>query len=120
MFDLDEVAGDNNEYTNKSSDRVRQLSNTTWLCRYPRLYKIAFENISEFKQDFNPLLEDFDMKPTLTTTKNPQANSPLEGVHQVILNMLVTKDFSNKVLDYIDPWGENLEYIAWAIRASDH
>ena len=32
--------------------------------------------------------------------------------------MLVTKYLDNKVFDYIDPWGENLAYIAWEIRAS--
>ena len=34
--------------------------------------------------------------------------------------MLVTKDLDKKVFDYIDTWGENLAYIAWAIRASYH
>ena len=31
--------------------------------------------------------------------------------------MLVTKDLANKVFNYIYPWGETLESIAWAIRA---
>ena len=44
----------------------------------------------------------------------------VEQVHEVILNMLVTKDLYNKVLEYIYPWGENLESIAWKIRASYH
>ena len=34
--------------------------------------------------------------------------------------MLVTKDHDNKVFYHIYPWGENLAYIAWAIRASYH
>ena len=34
--------------------------------------------------------------------------------------MLSTKDLDNKVFDYIDPWGETLAYIAWAIRYSYH
>ena len=34
--------------------------------------------------------------------------------------MLVTKDFDNKIFDYIDPWGETLAYIAWNIRSSCH
>ena len=34
--------------------------------------------------------------------------------------MLVTKDLNNKVFEYIDPSGENLASIAWAIRASYH
>ena len=44
----------------------------------------------------------------------------VERLHQVILNILVTKDLDNKVFDYIDSWGETLAYIAWAIRASYH
>ena len=52
--------------------------------------------------------------------KNPQGNTPVERVHQVILNILVTKDLDNKVFDYIDPWGETLIPIAWAIRDTYH
>ena len=79
-----------------------------------------FDISSEFKQDFTPLLKDFYIKPVLTSVKNPQANAPVERVHQVILNMLVTKDLDNKVFNYIDPWGETLASIAWAIKDSCH
>ena len=44
----------------------------------------------------------------------------MEQLHQVILNMLVTKYLDNKVFDYIYPWGETLSYIALPIRASYH
>ena len=44
----------------------------------------------------------------------------VERVHQVILNMLVTKDLYNKVFDHTDPWDETLASIAWEIRASYH
>ena len=71
-----------------------------------------FDNESEFKQDFTPLLKDFDIKPVLTSIKNPRANAPVKQVNQVILNMLVTKDLDNKVFDYIDPWVETLSAIA--------
>ena len=54
------------------------------------------------------------------SVKNPQANYPVEILHQVILNMLVTKDIDKKVFAYIYIWGETLAYIAWAIRASYH
>ena len=37
-------------------------------------------------------------------------------MHQVIYNILVTKDLGNKVLNYIDPWGENLASISWVIQ----
>ena len=44
----------------------------------------------------------------------------MERVHQVILNMIVTKYIYKKVFDHIDPWGETLPPIALAIRASYH
>ena len=77
-----------------------------------------FYNGSEFKRYFTPVLKYFDIKPVLTSVKKYQANAPVERVHQVILNMFVTKDLGNKVFDYIYPWGETLASIAWAIRVS--
>ena len=44
----------------------------------------------------------------------------MEPAHQVIFNMLVTKDIDNKLFDYIDPRGETLTYIAWDIWAYYH
>ena len=41
-------------------------------------------------------------------------------MHQVTLNMPVTKYLANKVFDYIYPWGETLSSIEWVIRASYH
>ena len=117
-FDLKEVAIGNDEYIDKSSARVSCLCKNTWLCRYPRLRKVMFGNISEFKQDFTPLLKDFNIKPVWTSVKSPQANATVEILHQAILNMLVTKDLDNKVLDYIDIWSETLASIAWDIIAS--
>ena len=70
-----------------------------------------FDKGSSFKRDFTPLLRELYIKPVLTSVKNPQANAPEERVHQVILNILVTKDLDNKVFDYIDTLGETLAYI---------
>ena len=77
-----------------------------------------FDNGSEFKGNFTPFLKNFGIKSVLTTIKNPQANVPVEQLHQVILNILATKDIDNKVLDHIDPWGETLVSIAWMIKDS--
>ena len=119
-FDLEEVTIGNDEYMDKSSARVIQLFNSTWLCRYPCPQKVVFENGSEFKRDFTLLLKDFDIKPVLTSVKNPQDNAPVERVHKVILNMLVTKDLGKNILDYIDQWGDDPEYGACEIRDSYH
>ena len=103
MFDLEEVTIGNYEYIDKSHSRVGQLFNNTWICRYPRPCKVIFVNGSDFKRYFTPLLNYFDIKPVLTLVKNPESNAPVERVHQVILNMLVTEDLDNKVFNYIDP-----------------
>jgi hypothetical protein len=119
-YDLDEIKMDNREYIDKTSARISQLFNQTWLSRYPRPRRVVFDNGSEFKRDFVPLLKDFDIKPVLTSIKNPQSNAPVERVHQVLHNMIVTKDLDGRVFDYIDPWGEILSSVAWAVRASHH
>ena len=74
------------------------MFNNTWICRYPRPHKFVFENGSEIKKDFTPLLKDFDTKPVLTSVNNPQDNDWVEKLHQVILNRLVNKDLNNKFL----------------------
>ena len=75
------------------------MLNNTWICIYPRPRKVVFDNGSEFKRDFTPFLKDFDIKPVLTSVKNPQADAPVERVHQIILNMFFTKYLDNKVFD---------------------
>ena len=46
------------------------------------------------------------------TINIPQANAPVDRVHQVILNTLVTKDLDNKVFYHTNTWGETLASIA--------
>ena len=48
MYNIDEVMGGDYEYIDKSSSRVNQLFNKTWLCIYPRPRKFVFDNVSEF------------------------------------------------------------------------
>ena len=108
------------EIPDKSSARISQIFNSTWLARYPRPQKIIFDNGNEFKKDFLPLLKDFAIKPTPTTIKNPQANAILERVHQVIGNMLRTKNLQEYDFDETDPWSEILASVACAILRTHH
>ena len=64
------------------------------------------------------MIKDFDIKPVLTTIKNPKYIAPLERVNQLILNMLVIKYHVNKVFEYIDTWDETIASISWEISAS--
>ena len=90
------------------------------MCRYLHPRKFVFDNGSDFKRDFTSLLKEFDIKTVLMSVKNPQDNSPVEQVHQVILKILVTKDLDNKLFDYIDPWSKTLANVSWEIRAYYH
>ena len=120
LFNIDDVKNGNREVIDKTSARISQLFNQVWLTRYPRPKEVVFDNGSEFKKDFLPLLKDFAIKPKPTTIKNPQANSPVERIHKVVMNMFTTKNLKGQIFDYVDPWGEILSSIAWAIRASHH
>ena len=48
-FDIKEVALVNGEYIDKSSARVSQMFNKTWICRYLRPRKFVFDKSYEFK-----------------------------------------------------------------------
>ena len=106
------------ETVDKTSARISRLFDQVWLSRYPRPRKVIFDNGSEFKKDFVPLLKDWSIKPKATTIKNPQSNSPVERIHQVIHHMFTTKNLRKQTFDYIDPFGQILSSIAWAVRAS--
>ena len=119
-YNIDDVKYDKEDYLDKSSARISRIFNHTWLSRYPRPAEIIFDNGSEFKMHFMTLLKDFEIKPKPTTVENPQGNSPVERIHQVVQNMIKTKELDKFIFDYIDPWAEILSSVAWAIRALYH
>ena len=57
--------------TDQSSARISQLFNQTWVSRYPRPQRVRFDNGSEFKKNFIPLLKDFGIKPKPTSINKP-------------------------------------------------
>ena len=60
---------------------ISQIFNEVWISRYPNMGKVIFNNGSEFKRNFIPVLKYFDVKPTSTTTENSQENYILERIH---------------------------------------
>ena len=99
---------------------MSHLLNRLWLSRYPRPEKIIFDNGSEFKKDFRFIFDDYGLKKRPTTIKNPQANSILERVHQVLGNMLRTKNLANLDFNVVDTWPNILASVAFAIRSTHH
>ena len=99
---------------------MRGALSRVWLSRYPRPYKLIFDNGKEFKKNFLTVFNDYGVKPWPTTIKNPQANAVLERVHQVLRNMLRTKNVKKLQLDPEDPWTEVLTSVAYTIRSTYH
>lgn len=108
------------EIGNKTSAQMSHLLNRVWLSRYPRPTKIIFDNGNEFKKDFKFIFDDYGVKCRITTIKNPQANSILERVHQVIGNMLRTKNLVELDFSFEDTWPNVLASVAFAIRSTHH
>ena len=100
--------------------RISQLFNQYWLSRYPRPVKCVCDNGNEFKFQFKHLVKGFGIKYRLTTVKNPQANGIVERVHGVLNDMIRTQDLDNHEFDPVDPWGDILAELAWAVRSLYH
>ena len=69
---------------------------------------------------FKLLLTTYGIKSKHITVKNPQANAILERIHQVVGDMLRSKDLENYTFIISDPWSDMLANIAWAIRNTVH
>jgi hypothetical protein len=74
----------------KLSAEVATLVNQQWLSCYSRAQYITYDNVSEFKLDFESLCESFEIKNEPATVKKPQANAILECVHSVLGNTMHT------------------------------
>ena len=61
---------------------------------------------------------EYNLELCRITTRNPQANSIIERVHQTIGNMV--QMFSYKELDKEDPWMGILSAVAFGVRAMVH
>ena len=63
---------------------------------------------------------NYNIKHTVITTRNPQENSIIERVHQTVGNILCTFCIHDTVLDKDNPWDGILSAIMFAIRATVH
>ena len=57
---------------------ISKLFDKVWLAIYPMPRKVIYDNGSEFKKNFQPLLKEFAVKPTCISIKNPQENAIVE------------------------------------------
>ena len=107
---------------NKEAHTVAQAVEQAWLSRYPWPKKITFDKGSEFKAEFAAMIEEeYGIEKRGISPRNPQANSVLERIHQVIGNMIKTfRIYDREDLDEQDPWSGILAAIMFGIRATYH
>jgi transposase InsO family protein len=108
------------EITDKRSQTVMDAFHNNWLCRYPRPIQVNFDNGSEFKSVFKEMCDNLRIKCSPTTYYNPQGNSVIERIHQVMGNMLRAFELEDRELYPDDPWNEFLQACAFAIMNTFH
>ena len=111
------------QYDDKKSMTVANIVEQVWLSRYPRPDICTVDRGGEFiGQGFkNELMKkEYGIKVKMATTANPQANSIIERVHQVIGNMIRTFELEKNYLDEEDPWTGILAATAFAVRSTFH
>ena len=104
------------------SHTVAAAFDDTWLSRYPRPQFIGCDGGSENKAEFRETTINHGLGPGMkpTTTHNPQSNSIVERIHQVLNDMLRTMELEERELDPSHPFDEALSAAACAIRCTDH
>ena len=89
-----------------------------WLCIYPHPKIITYDPVNEFLgHAFKNIIikYEYEIKAKCASTKNPQANSILERIHQVIVNLIWTSNLKNNYIDEDDPWSGILATTAFAV-----
>jgi len=110
------------EVPNKRADFIANILEMTWLTRYPWPTEVRMDRGREFLGEVATALNtQYGIKRKLITTRNPQANSMIERIHQVVGNMLRTRDIQG--LDDLDKdfrWQGVLSAVRHAVRSLVH
>ena len=77
----------------------QEIFDNIWLSCYPRPEEIGFDNGSKFKKEFSNLCANTGLKKKKRNISNPQLNTILERVHQVLEEGLRVFNLDNKKID---------------------
>jgi len=103
-----------------NSEETQRVFDSYWLSRYPRPQECGIDGGSEFKYLFKELCRNYGIKQKPSTSYNPQGNSILERVHQVIGNALRSFELHNEDLNEVNPFEPFMTATAFAIRSTYH
>ena len=110
------------EIPNKRADYIANLLEIHWLSRYPWPTEVCMDRGKEFAAEVSSTLrKEYGFERKLITTRNPQANSIIERIHQVVGDMLRTQDLQSKDdLDDHFGWLGILSAVRHAINSLVH
>ena len=109
------------ELKTKDAGTVANIVEQAWLTRYPWPTQITFDKGTEFMAEFAEMVtNDYGLKKSPASTRNPQANSILERIHQTIGNIIRTFQAHEEDLDEERPWDGILAATMFATRATYH
>jgi hypothetical protein len=106
------------EYKDKRAITIANILEQVWLARYPWPTLITYDKGNEFMgHEFCHMIEeDYGITSRPITIQNPQANSIIEHVHQVMSNIVHTYELKeNTYIDEDNPWAGILAATAFAI-----
>ena len=109
------------EINDKAADEIANRLEFTWLTRYPWPTEIVMDRGKEFMAEVRDTLKnEYGISRKVITTRNPQANSIVERVHQVLHNMIRTIGIrdSRDLSDY--GWTGVLSAVRQAMRSVVH
>ena len=105
----------------KRADEVANQLEFAWLTRYPWPTEVVMDRGKEFAAEVREMLKnEYGFVRKVITTRNPQANSIIERVHQVLHNMIRSMGLrdARDLGDY--GWQGVLAAVRHAIRCSVH
>ena len=109
------------EIKDKTAINVADVVEQTWLTRYPWPTQIVYDKGTEFLAEFAKMIkDDYGIRKSPASVRNPQANSILERIHQTIGNVIRTFKFDEKYMDPSDPFSGILAATMFATRATYH
>ena len=77
------------EIKDKTAINVADVVEQTWLTRYPWPTQIVYDKGTEFMAEFAKMIkDDYGIRKSPASVRNPQANSILERIHQTIGNVI--------------------------------
>jgi hypothetical protein len=110
------------EVPTKQADYIANLLEFNWLSHYPWPTETCMDIGSEFAAEISAALDNkFGIKRKLITTRNPQSNSIIEHIHQVVGDMIRTRDIRDK--SDLDPdflWQGDLTAVRGVVSSLVH